>query len=147
VKVVDSAVRSDHKAVIAYNGPRLPAVNKQRHRRAFRSRSPDEHAQFLRHITQLKLDFDEDADVQTCFSSLYHILLHLLDQFYPEQQIAVTSTDPQFVTPAIKSMLRRKYRLMRAGIEMRRPAPCRLEYGPASCGRIQCGCVERTACR
>ena len=147
VKVVTSAVRSDHKAVIAYNGPRLPAVNKQRHRRAFRSRSPDEHAQFLRHITQLKLDFDEDADVQTCFSSLYHILLHLLDQFYPEQQIAVTSTDPQFVTPAIKSMLRRKYRLMRAGIEMRRPAPCRLEYGPASCGRIQCGCVERTACR
>jgi len=64
VKVVTSAVRSDHKAVIAYNGPRLPAVNKQRHRRAFRSRSPDQHVQFLWRITQLKLDFDEDADVQ-----------------------------------------------------------------------------------
>jgi len=39
----------------------------------------------------------------------------LLDRFYPERVITVTSTDPPFVTPSIKAMLRRKNRLMRAG--------------------------------
>jgi len=39
----------------------------------------------------------------------------LLDQFYPEREISVTSADPRFVTPVIKSMLRRKNRLMRSG--------------------------------
>ena len=38
----------------------------------------------------------------------------LLDRFYPESEITVTSTDQHFVTPAIKHMLRRKNRLMRA---------------------------------
>ena len=40
VKVVTSAVKSDHMAVIAYNGPQLPIYNKRRERRAFRKRSP-----------------------------------------------------------------------------------------------------------
>ena len=39
----------------------------------------------------------------------------LLNQFYPEREITVTSTDPHYVTPAVKAMLRRKNRLMRAG--------------------------------
>jgi len=39
----------------------------------------------------------------------------LLNQFYPECEITVTSTDPHYVTPSVKAMLRRKNRLMRAG--------------------------------
>jgi len=39
----------------------------------------------------------------------------LLDRFYPTRTITVTSADPHFVTPAVKVMLRRKNRLMRAG--------------------------------
>ena len=39
----------------------------------------------------------------------------LLNQFYPEREITVTSTDPHYVTPAVKAMLRRKNRLMHAG--------------------------------
>ena len=43
-------------------------------------------------------------------------LMHdLLDRFYPTRTITVTSADPHFVTPAVKAMLRRKNRLMRAG--------------------------------
>ena len=38
-----------------------------------------------------------------------------MDQFYPEQTITLTSRDPSYVTPATKSMLRRKNKLMRAG--------------------------------
>ncbi len=39
----------------------------------------------------------------------------LLNQFYPERSITITTADPQYVTPAIKAMLRRKNRLMRSG--------------------------------
>ena len=37
------------------------------------------------------------------------------DTFYPEQTVTRTSSDPDFVTPAIKCILRRKNRLMRKG--------------------------------
>ena len=37
--------------------------------------------------------------------------------FYPVKRITVTSRDPEFITPQIKAMLRRKNRLMRAGRE------------------------------
>ena len=53
--------------------------------------------------------------VQANFDEIYAVLLGLLNRFYPEQQITVTSTDPHFVTPAIKAMLRRKNKLMRSG--------------------------------
>ena len=39
----------------------------------------------------------------------------LLNQFYPEREITVTSSDPRHVTPPVKAMLRRKNCLMRAG--------------------------------
>jgi len=39
----------------------------------------------------------------------------LLDRFYPERQVTVTEADPRYITPAVKAMLRRKNRLMRAG--------------------------------
>jgi len=39
----------------------------------------------------------------------------LLNDFYPERTISISSRDPDWVTPEIKSMLRRKNRLMRAG--------------------------------
>jgi len=42
-------------------------------------------------------------------------LLDLLDRFYLKRQTTITSTDPQFVAPAIKAVLKRKNRLMRSG--------------------------------
>ena len=39
----------------------------------------------------------------------------LLNQFYPEQTITLTTRDPDYVTPEMKAKLRRKNRLMRAG--------------------------------
>jgi len=46
---------------------------------------------------------------------LYYSAVHLLNQFYPENTVTVTSRDPEFVTPAMKASLRRKNRLMHAG--------------------------------
>ena len=39
----------------------------------------------------------------------------LLNCFYLERDTTVTSSDQPYVTPAVKAMLRRKNRLMRAG--------------------------------
>ena len=38
----------------------------------------------------------------------------ILNQFYPEGQLTVTSTDPQYIAQTVKAMLRRKNRLVRA---------------------------------
>jgi len=46
---------------------------------------------------------------------MYTIMRELLDRFYPERQVTVTSADPHYNTPAVKATLHRKNRLMRAG--------------------------------
>ena len=49
------------------------------------------------------------------FNAFYVAALQLLNQFNPERLISVTSRDPNYITPAIKSKFRRKNRLSRAG--------------------------------
>jgi len=55
------------------------------------------------------------ATFKTILTEFYDVMLSLLDRFYPERSITVTSADPDFVTPTIKAQLRKKNRLMRAG--------------------------------
>ena len=43
------------------------------------------------------------------------VAMQLLNQYYPEQVITTTSRDPEYITPRIKAMLRRRNRLMRMG--------------------------------
>ena len=83
---------------------------------------PAQHAQFLQHA--VGIDFtnprpsassDPAINSQTEFDHFYSVALNLMDQFYPEQTITPTSRDASYVTPATKSMLRRKNKLMRAG--------------------------------
>ena len=66
-------------------------------------------------MLQQHFQLSSDCDAQTNFDSFYDYMFGLLNQFYPEREITVTSTDPHYVTPAVKAMLRRKNRLMRAG--------------------------------
>ena len=55
-----------------------------------------------------------NLEVQENFDKFYASMYYLLDRFYHERAISVTSADPHFITPAIKSMVRRKNQLMRA---------------------------------
>ena len=68
-------------------------------------------------MSTLQIEVDDNADTQTNFDTMYGIMLDLLDTFYPEREITVTvtSSDPPYVTPTVKALLRRKNRLMRAG--------------------------------
>ena len=118
VRVVASLIKSDHKAVVAYASQ--PAnVIKSRTVKTFRTRSPQQHAQFLAHISTLDLNSvgvnSTKIDTQREFDAFYNVALQLLERFYPLRTITVTSRDPPYITPAIKAKLRRKNRLMRAG--------------------------------
>jgi len=115
VKVVDSTVKSDHKAIIAFNGAKPTNVTKKKACYRYRKRTPANHAAFLEHLSNLVIEVGSYGDVQENFDTFYHTLYTLFNQFYPARVITVTSTDPHLITPAIKAMLRRKNRLMRAG--------------------------------
>ena len=116
VRVVTSTVRSDHKAVVAYTGE-CRAASKTKTVKTFRPVTPARHASFLRYAEQSDI-FDTNAactDIQIATDTFYVIALQLLDHFYPQRTITVSSRDPSYVTPVIKAKQRRKNRLMRAG--------------------------------
>ena len=54
-------------------------------------------------------------DAASAFSAFYTTINELLDRFYPFKTISTSSMDPQFVTPEIKYLLRRKNKLQRSG--------------------------------
>jgi len=54
-------------------------------------------------------------DTKAACDSFYATALDLLNNFYPERTITLSSCDPSYMTPEIKAKLRRKNRLMRAG--------------------------------
>jgi len=117
VRVVTSVLKSDHKAVVAYSSSTQCVPFKTRTKRTFRKRSPAQHASFLHYMSNLNVNDDTQTfgDTREQFDQFYNNALHLLNYFYPERTITLTSRDPEFVTPAIKASLRRKNRLMRAG--------------------------------
>jgi len=53
------------------------------------------------------------TDTQTAFDIFNVTVLSLLDTFYPLRTVTVTNRDPYFITPKIKSLLRKRNRLMR----------------------------------
>jgi hypothetical protein len=117
VRVVTPAAESDHKAILAtLTQSQVKDIFKRRQKRSFRQRSPTQHVLFLQRAYQMDMDFDPELSLQAKFDSFYGTLLDLLDSYYPERTVTVTaSNDPGFVTPAVKSMLRRRNRLMKAG--------------------------------
>jgi hypothetical protein len=57
---------------------------------------------------------DGSGKPQEEFDRLYGALRELLDNYYPERTVTITSADSPYVTPAVKSMLRWKNQLMRS---------------------------------
>jgi len=102
-------------AIVAYSGLLKKTVNKTRNKRTFRKHTAEHQACFLRSVTPAVYTINPDRDVQEEFDNFYSALLSLLDKHYPERSITVTSSDTPYVTAAVKSMLRRKNKLMRSG--------------------------------
>jgi hypothetical protein len=122
VRVVTSVVKSDHKAVVAFSDNNKCAQPKTTFQRTYRRKTPTQHALFLQHVATMDftnqhpaVSTDPSVNTQLEFDFFYSTALDLLNKFYPEQTVSITSRDPDFITPDIKSKLRRKNRLMRAG--------------------------------
>ena len=85
--------------------------------KTFRRKTPTQNALLLQHISTMAPDNPESTNnCQAEFDQFYATALRLLNQYYPERTITITSRDPEYITPDIKAKLRRKNRLMRAGL-------------------------------
>ena len=91
--------------------------NKTRTRRAIRKRSASQNVALLNDLQLVKWDCVTDCNVtiDVAFDRFYDVVLTLLNKHFPERYITITSRDPVFVTPYIKSMLRERYKLMKSG--------------------------------
>jgi len=117
IRVVTLVVKSDHKAVVAYNtaGNQCTQV-KTSTERVCRQKSPPQHAVFPQHAATVNFHENlSEESLQSQFDLFYTIAHNLLDSFYPERFVTITSRDPPYITGYIKSMLHRKNRLMRKG--------------------------------
>ena len=115
IKIVKSSAKSDHQAIVAYSGNSKPTIGKTRRRCTYRRRTPEQHAQLLERLRNFAHPVNLDGDTQEEFNRFYDVMSDLLDTYYPERTVTITSSDPPYVTPVVKRMLRRKNRLMRAG--------------------------------
>ena len=116
IRVVASTVRSDHSAVVAYCHTGQSTLPKSHQRRIYRPITPDQHAQFLSHLSTIDINIAKsENNVQAESSHFYSEALELLNRFYPEKTITVSSRDPPWMTASLKAKLRRKNRLMRKG--------------------------------
>ena len=117
VRVIRSTVKSDHMAIVAFNGDAKVVVGKERRVCKFRKRTSSQHAHFLASVINPVhvVNTDGRGDPQIEFDRLYVVLHQLLDTYYPERTVTITTSDPPYVTPVVKYMLRQKNKLMRAG--------------------------------
>jgi hypothetical protein len=58
---------------------------------------------------------DPSCNPQDEFDRFYEVIMQLLNTYYPERSITITSADPPYVSPAVIMRLRQKNKLMRAG--------------------------------
>jgi hypothetical protein len=58
----------------------------------------------------------DSTDPQQAADAFYASVTSLLDTFYPETSITITSRDPPYLTPTIKKLLRSKNSYMRRGL-------------------------------
>ena len=137
VRVVTATVKSDHKAVVVYSDHK-PATHKITYPRTYRKITPNKHASFLQYISTLTMEIPTCSTIQAQFDYFYSFAVNLLNTFYPENTISVTSRDPDFITPAIKAKLRRKNRLMRRG---------KIEEASALADRIRKDILHRSRSR
>ena len=119
IVVTKSTAKSDHQAVILLENRATDTKQvKNKITHSIRIRKPKNIALMKEELAKHKhnLNFPSDAtDFQKSCDALYSILLNIIDKYAPTRQITVTSKDPKYVTPIIKSMLRRRNKLMRSG--------------------------------
>jgi hypothetical protein len=105
VKVVKSAVKSDHRAIVPYTGAVKTIVGKSRRACEFRKHKWAQHVHVITCVSVpvYIVYTDGRGKPQDESDHLYGALMELLDNYHPERPVTITSAGP-----AVKSMLRQK---------------------------------------
>ena len=91
-------------------------INKGKRVVNYRKKSPSINASFLGSVDINCFNEVETLDdAQSATDKFYKIANDLLNNYYPVKTITLTNKDPDFITPEIKAMLRKKNRIMRKG--------------------------------
>jgi len=113
VKVITSAVRTDHEAILATPGEEIQDRTKTSSTRTFRRRSSGQHAELLYHLRNFSSEQYEVTEPDVAWSEFYATIIEWMDTFYPLRTITITSRDPACITPELKFLLRWRNWLMR----------------------------------
>ena len=110
-----SHIKTLHLGVIA-----LPLNVAQSHNNitrsihTYRRRHPNQHKACLDYLSSSSFNLTY-ANITESVDSFYTTVISIFNKFYPLKQITIKSSDPPFVNPFVKSLLRQKNCLMRKG--------------------------------
>ena len=141
IKVVTSIIKTDHKAVILSCDNFSVSNYRNKKTVQFIIKSPKQNASLLNALQVL--DFSAvycTTDVTECYNAFTSIIVGLLDQHFPVKSITISDRDPPFITPEIKSLLRKKNELMRNAVTWNRPTHWQIKSKLLLLGKTQAGC-------
>ena len=117
IYVIKSLVKSDHCCVILQDSfTEAPTIEIKSQLNTFRSRTPEQFAAFLSGANTF--DFSSVFtcfEPQNAFNYFYDILNSMLDKYFPLRSVVRRSCDAPFMTGEVKTLLRKKNRLMQKG--------------------------------
>jgi hypothetical protein len=117
VKAVLSTVNTAHKAIVANGDLRsIYDRNKVNSVRSVRLRTPSKNAHALLSLQSADWNaITSMENLQGAFDKFYETINSIMALHYPLSTVTITNKDPEFVTPRVKILLRRKNKLMKHG--------------------------------
>ena len=106
-------MKTDHKGVILPAGVRLKPLRFSCIMRDYR-----EHRKIVFHHKLLEQDWNhviDNFDLDTAVSSLHSTLEKLMNECFPSKSIRMSSRDPPWMSPLVKSLLKKKKTRSRKG--------------------------------
>ena len=115
VQIIDPTSITDHKAILVTSKSSSQTTKKLKRTITYRPSTPKQRCNFLQNSENYKFTLSETKELQTMSQEFYAKSIEILNFFFPERTTTVTSKDPHFITPTIKTLLRKKNKLMKAG--------------------------------
>ena len=103
---IAAQMKTDHKGVILPAGVRLKLLRFSCTMRDYR-----EHRKIMFHHKLLEQDWNnvnDNFDLDTAVNSLHSTLEKLMNECFPRKSIRMSSRDPPWMSPLVKSLLKKK---------------------------------------
>ena len=106
---IAAQMKTDHKGVILPAGVRLKLLRFSCTMRDYR-----EHRKIMFHHKLLEQDWNhvnDNFDLDTAVNSLHSTLEKLMNECFPHKSIRMSSRDPPWMSPLVKSLLKKKKKI------------------------------------